>query len=169
VTSWTEAPIPWPRCNQVGIQGGSGLLVTDDLIRAIKTESAEALKHWFGVGTKAVWNWRKRFIPGEGKFRTKGSRKAHQKASEEGAAGIKAKEWTDAELDARAERSRRLGLRPTGRWAGREWTPEQLALLGTMPDADLAAQLGKTEAAVRGRRAALKIGTFHDRRKREPG
>ncbi|HEX4612624.1 MAG TPA: hypothetical protein VH092_30800 [Urbifossiella sp.] len=166
VTAWTDAPLPWPRCRQLGIQGGSGLLITVDLIRAVQTESAAALKHWFGVSTKAAWNWRKRFVPGEGKFRTAGSRDAHQRASEAGAAGIKAKVWTDEELDARGELSKRLGLKPTGRWAGQEWTLEQMLLLGTMPDADLAARIGKTEGAVRSRRAALTIPTFNDRRRK---
>lgn len=117
VTSWNEAPIRWPRCNKLGVKGGSGLLVTEELVRAIKTESAMALMHWFGVGEKAVWNWRKRFVPGKGNWRTPGSRAELQKISEAGAAAIKTKEWTDEELQARSELSKRLGLRPT-RWGG---------------------------------------------------
>ena len=60
ITSWTNARIPWPRCRAIGVRGGSGLLVCDELVRCIRSESAEAIKHWFGVSTNAVWNWRRR-------------------------------------------------------------------------------------------------------------
>ena len=69
------------------------------------------------------------------------------------------KEWTDEELDERAERSKRLGLRPTGRWAGtgHEWTAKEVKLLGTLPDAEVVANTGRTYHAVRRKRAKLGI------------
>jgi hypothetical protein len=85
------------------------------LVRAIRTESAAALMYWFGVGEKAVWRWRQAFLDGKGKFRTPGSKAAHREASQAGAEGIKAKVWTEEELDACSDRSKRLGLRPN-RW-----------------------------------------------------
>src|SRR5262245_7219082 len=43
VTSWTSAPISWPRCCRPGTHGGgSGLLVTEELARAVRTEPAIA-------------------------------------------------------------------------------------------------------------------------------
>src|SRR5262245_52859075 len=57
ISSWTDARISWPRCQVLGQQGGSGLLVDDELLRAIKSESVVAIKHWWGVGNKAIWNW----------------------------------------------------------------------------------------------------------------
>ena len=60
----------------------------------------------------------------------------------------------------RRQTARQLGLRPTGRWKGREWTAEQLRLLGTMPDAELAEQIGRTPIAVRIRRERLGIAKF---------
>src|SRR5262245_27377772 len=43
ITSWTSAPIPWPRCCRPGTHGGgSGLLVTEELGRAVRTEPAIA-------------------------------------------------------------------------------------------------------------------------------
>src|SRR5262245_28524800 len=59
VTSWTDAPISWPRCHAVGThRGGSGLLVTEELVRAIRTESAAAIAYHFGVCANTIWRWR---------------------------------------------------------------------------------------------------------------
>ena len=56
--------------------------------------------------------------------------------------------------------ARRLGLRPSGRWAGREWTPAQLALLGTDHDDAIARRLGRTRAAVSSQRRLRKVPAF---------
>jgi hypothetical protein len=61
ITGWSDAPISWPRCQRVGVRGGSGLLVTEELVRAIRTESSAAIQYWWGVGAENVWRWRKAF------------------------------------------------------------------------------------------------------------
>jgi hypothetical protein len=167
VTAIHDAPIPWPRCRRPGSGGGSGLWVNDDLARAIKTESAVALKHWLGVGTRAVWNWRRAF--GVKQWGTEGSRRLHRRTCAKGAAGIKAKDWTDEESDAISARAVRLGLaRHLGdRWPGKHWTAKHLALLGKLPDDVVARRTGRTEGAVRVRRNKLRIPTARDRRRRE--
>ena len=48
VSSLTDAPIPWPRCQPLHCRGGWGLLVTEELVRAIRTEWADTLKRWWG-------------------------------------------------------------------------------------------------------------------------
>ena len=76
ITSWTSAPIPWLRCCRPGTHGGgSGLLVTEELVRAIRTESAAALKHWWGVSDHTAWCWRRTF--GVGRCETEGSKLLH--------------------------------------------------------------------------------------------
>src|SRR5262245_55442897 len=58
VTSWTAAPIPWPRGQPEG-RGGVGLVLTGELVRAVRLESAAAVCWWWGVSAGVVWRWRK--------------------------------------------------------------------------------------------------------------
>jgi hypothetical protein len=149
VSSFSDAPISWPRGQPLKQRGGVGLVVNATLERAIRTESAEALCHWFVV-SDGVWMWRKAF--GIEQFGTLGSEALHAEVRAKGAAGIKAKEWTDEELDARSELSRRLGLKPTERWDNGGWTDEESALLGTDDDDVIGAKIGRSAEAVRGQR-----------------
>src|SRR5262249_42500207 len=59
VTIFTDAPIPWPRCQPVGQRGGSGLLLDEELARAVRCESAAAIMHHWGVTSGVVWRWRR--------------------------------------------------------------------------------------------------------------
>jgi hypothetical protein len=147
VTAFSAAPIQWPRVRAVEHRGGSGLWVNETLVKAIRTESAAALQHHFGVTGGVVWRWRKAFGVG-GHATTKGSRRAIRTAAQAGAASVKAKVWTLAELRAKSVTSNKLGLRPTGRWKGREWTPEEVALLGTDHDEAIARRIGRSRSAV---------------------
>jgi hypothetical protein len=166
VTGWQDGPIPWPRCAAIGQRGGSGLWVNAGLLRAIRTESAAALKYWFGVGTKAVWNWRRAFLPGVGHLKTPGSRAAHRAASLAGAEGIRAKVWTEDERRARSETAKEQERKPPARWP--DWTARQLALLGTDHDERIAAKVGRAVVTVRRTRWELRIPAFRDRRGRRP-
>ncbi|HJZ57292.1 MAG TPA: hypothetical protein VKE74_20145 [Gemmataceae bacterium] len=158
VTGWQDAPIPWPRVRARECRGGSGLWVNADLLRAIRTERTDALKHWFGVSTKTVWSWRKAF--GVGRLGTPGSKAAHAEVCRKGAEGIKAKVCSDEELDAKAALSKKLGLKPTGRWKVGGWKRKELALLGTDHDEVIAKRIGRSESAVTSKRVLLKIPAF---------
>lgn len=140
ITSWSNAPISWPRVQPIGKRGGSGLWVNDELKRAICTESADALIHWFGVSANTVWAWRMAFGVDGRVNTTKGSKRAIRAAAKEGAAATKAKEWTPKERKAKSRIAKRLGLKPSGRWKGEEWTAEQLALLGNRERGEHAGQ-----------------------------
>jgi hypothetical protein len=50
---------------------------------------------------------------------------------------------------------------------GPDWIEGELALLGTAPDAEVAAKVGRTEGAVTLKRCLLGIPTCLDRRKRD--
>ena len=172
VTGWTDARISWPRCRALHQRGGAGLLITDELRRAILSESAAALKHWYGVSTKAVWNWRRAF--GVAALGTPGSQALREELNAELAANLRGRSLSRAARDRRRRTARELNLGQhldtarTRRWLGKNWTAEKKALLGTLPDADLAKRFGRSETAVRVRRTKLGILTAHDRRMSKP-
>jgi hypothetical protein len=148
------------------VQGGSGLLVGNRLVRAIQTESAAALVYWFGVSAKVVWKWRKRFGVC-GKFATLGSKAAQLVASAAGARVTRGKQLSDEVCDARAERARQSGRRPPYQWAhAGGWTAAELVLLGTAPDWVVARRVGRTVGAVTVKRVRRKVAAFGRRQAR---
>jgi hypothetical protein len=46
ITGWCDARISWPRCQLPGTRGGSGLLVDEELARAVRCESSMAIRYW---------------------------------------------------------------------------------------------------------------------------
>jgi hypothetical protein len=54
----SAAPIPWPLCKPIG-RGHPGLLVEEELARAVRFESALALRYWWGASPSVVYKWRK--------------------------------------------------------------------------------------------------------------
>ena len=125
--------------------------MNETLQRAIETESAAALMHWFGVSSKVAWRWRAAFGVA-GTATTPGSRAAHQAGCEAGAAVNKAKEWTREEIARRAAASK--GRKPI-RWTPQSggWTPAEVKLLrGKLSNAEIATKTGRSEHAVRAKR-----------------
>jgi hypothetical protein len=61
---------------------------------------------------------------------------------------------------------RERGCAPPVRWTEDDWTPEEIALLGTLPDEELARQLGRSLNSVSLKRRRLKIANPRDRRRR---
>src|SRR5262245_50093421 len=108
VYDWSLAPVPWPLCYQVGMRGsGKGVLVEDELARAIRHESAMAVRYWWGVCQKTVCNWRAAL--GICRTEAEGSRRLIQQTARDG-------------LNAR---------RNPAAWEIRLWTAAERALLGT--------------------------------------
>jgi hypothetical protein len=156
VTSWTDARIPWPRCKRLQGKGRPALLVDEELARAIRSESAAALRHWWGVGVKLVWRWRQAL---GGRTDNPGSARLIRAASAKGADEMRRKGWPAQAREEPRERAvagdHAARLQPG--YHGPPWTQEQLALLGREADELIAARIGKSRDAVRAQRVRRKI------------
>ena len=74
VYGWSAARIAWPLCYHVGTRAfGKGLLVDEELARAVRLESAVAVAHWWGVSRATVRKWRK--VVGAGRKNNPGSQR----------------------------------------------------------------------------------------------
>jgi hypothetical protein len=158
ITSWTDATIPWPRCRPVGGPGGgSGLLVDEELARAVRHESAAAVMHWWGASHTAAGNWRRAL--GVGRTDNEGTARLTHAAAEKGAEAAKARERTDEERERRRQAAvgNNQGQYFRHGYHGPRWTKRQLALLGKAPDEEVARRIGRTAEAVRQRRELLGI------------
>jgi hypothetical protein len=164
ITGTSGGRIPWPRCRRIGARGGSGLLLAGDLVEAVRRESAAAVCFWWGVSEGVVWRWRREL--GVGRMDSEGSARLFRASAAKGAA-VMFREWSDEEREQRRRaclrRNQQRFLQPG--YHGPRWTAEDLALLGTLPDAEVAEQIGRTETAVRVMRTRLKIATAEDRRR----
>ena len=54
----SDAPIPWPWCTERAGGSGRSLILCDDLVRAVRTETTLAIAHHWGVGRRVVTRWR---------------------------------------------------------------------------------------------------------------
>jgi hypothetical protein len=163
IIGWTDARIPWPLCRALSARGGGhGLLVDDELARAVRQESAAAIRYWWGVGVHTVWSWRKAF--GVGRMDSPGSRRLILPACELGTEQVRGVRLAPEQVEQRrqvalANNLSQYLLQATAERDDR-WTEEQLALLGTMPDEEVAAQIGRTACAVGVKRRLLGIGKY---------
>jgi hypothetical protein len=168
ITGWSEAPIPWPRCRALdGPGGGSGILLDEELARAVRCKSAAAVANWWRVTPGVVWRWRKAL--GVTCKSNEGSRRLlHAAAQAEGAA-VREREYTEEERAACSCRATEQDLIRFARagYVPRLWTPEQLRLLGKEPDDVVAGKTGRSAEAVRSQRTRLGIPSARDRRRKQ--
>lgn len=156
ITSWSVARISWPRCRAIEHRGpGSGLLVCEELARAVRTESAAAVMYWWGVSVSTVWLWRQAL--GVSMWGTEGSKRLLRRTIAASVAVTKGKKVPRARVRRAVATRRAKGNYPMNRWLKDGWKKDQLALLGTMPDEVLAKKIGRTSNAVRVKRTRLGI------------
>jgi len=168
VTTWTDARISWPRCRSPEHpKGGSGLLVCEELARAIRNESETAIAYWWGVNPCTVVRWRKAL--GVARTDPAGSRRLIQAAAQAGADGIKKKVFTEEEIEVSRQNALKnnLGQNLWHGYHGPLWTEEQLALLGTLSDRKVAKKIGRSVNGVRIMRQRLGIPNAFDGRRRD--
>ena len=135
-------------------------------VRTVRTESAAALKHWFGVAACTVQSWR-RALGVEGRAGTEGSRRLIKAASEKGAAVIRGRPLTPEQIEQRRRSAIENDLARflTKGYHGPWWTRKELALLGKLPDDEVARRVGRTLNAVRVMRYRRGIPSACDRRR----
>jgi hypothetical protein len=125
IYDWSLAPIPWPLCYIPGKRsGGKGLLVEEELARAIRHESSLAIQQWWGVSRGTVRRWRGAL--GIGRMDAEGSRRLIHQAALGGLNARHPQRWPEVRL----------------------WTAEELALVGKLPDAQVAYWTGRSLDAV---------------------
>ena len=141
------------------------MLVDEELARAIRHESAAAIRHWWGVGVGVVWRWRKAL--GVGRMDNEGSARLIQAVAERGATAAAAREWTEEERARLRQVNARLGLAKTLVLGSPElrWAAWEVALLGTVPDREVARRTGRSVDGVRRKRMKLGIAKPHDGRR----
>ena len=162
ITSISAGRIPWPRCQLPGRGGGSGLLLDDELARAVRHESVAAIRHWWGVTAGVVWRWR--LALGVGRADTEGSkrliaaarketgRKNTGRVQREEEAAKRRRKLTPREVELNRQRAIALDLAKHLEKARRvrAWKRWELRLLmGKWTDAVVAAKTGRTANAVR--------------------
>jgi hypothetical protein len=105
----TDARISWPRCRALGTHGGgSGILVDDELARAVRRESAAAVGYWWEVGGRTVAWWRRALCVTV--TNNEASNRLIRSAAKLGVAAARERGLTEEEEDARSERAKRLNL-----------------------------------------------------------
>jgi hypothetical protein len=135
VSGWTDARIPWPRCYLAdGRARAHGLLVDEELARAVRHESAAAVAYWWGVSRSTVQHWRNAL--GVGRLDAEGSRRLIHRAAQ----------IASSARDLPASTALRRNM---------PWTPEEIELLGVLPDEEVAARTRRTVHAVRWKRRGL--------------
>jgi hypothetical protein len=153
ITGWSDAPIPWPRCRTLDSPGGgSGLLVDKVLAWAVRHESAAAITFGWGASSTAVGHWRRAL--GVTRTGNNGTARLTRAASEKGADVLRGQQLPPAFADRqrRTAVEKNLGQHLAPGYHGPRWTPQGIALLGTLPDEEVAQWTGRTLEAVRPKR-----------------
>lgn len=172
IGGYSDAPIPWPR-----IWHRRSLVICGDLLRALRTESVLAVSYYWGLSKAIVSQYRQQF--GVPRMNPGTHRLIHEfvipasctpEALAKQSAAREGRPSTESVRD--RERLRRIQRRPKSEnWRRkmserlrrrfdiigpfRHWTEEELAMIGTMPDREVARRIGRSLSAVRAKKFTL--------------
>lgn len=159
VTHWSDAPIPWPVGRQMESRGRSCIIVDEELVRAVRQESAAAVAYWWGVSGPTVAKWRKAFDVNR---KNNAGTQVLVRAATHKARGTRSPVPTEETRQKQREHSIRRRfweLRPKAT-RGKTWTPDQQSVLGTMTDKEAAALTGHPLRSVGHMRRKLQIPPY---------
>jgi hypothetical protein len=165
ITSWSAGRIPWPRCRPADNYhgGGAGLLLDEELARAVRHESEAAVCYWWGVDGGVVWRWRKAL--GVTRTSCEGSRRLIRAAARAGGEACRGRP--------RRRRRRERGDPPLPRPAAglptEPWSAEEDDLVRTLRPKEAAARTGRSLSAVYSRRLELGLPDGRATNGRRPG
>src|SRR5262245_662267 len=57
IVGLSNGRIPWPKCRSG--KRSRAIILYGALADAVRMESAQAVRYWWGVGADTVWKWRK--------------------------------------------------------------------------------------------------------------
>lgn len=154
VGRFSDGEIPWPQQH-----GKRSLVLCGDLVKAVQVESELAICHWWGVSKQVVARWRRAL--GVDKY-THGTRRLHaansgRTESLERLARNRHKVVDPLNIARRARRRKRKGVFIATK---RTWSDSENALLGTIPDYEIARRVGCSTATVGVQRRLLGITPF---------
>ncbi|WP_152550536.1 hypothetical protein [Deinococcus sp. RL] len=159
VGGYHDGPIAWP---YVMRPGAHSLILTETLARMVRQEAARDVAEALGVSGGTVWRWRRELGVGRrdnpGTLRRLRGLPDRNIPPEAAQRGRRAAQTPQA-----AGKRRRARRRARGEGVGGvavRWTPEMDAALGTLPDRDVAEQLGLSALTVSSRRARLGIPSY---------
>jgi hypothetical protein len=165
VTSWKQGRIPWPRCRPIDAERwrSSSVLVNDEVLRAIQTESSLPIHYWWGVSPTIIGKWKAAF--GVHRTNNPGTVAGNRRAVKASTAVTRGRKLSRKQVGERRRRAIQLNLikyahsnaRPGG---SRPWTLKEIRALGKTPDEEVAAKIGRTKCAVRGKRCLLAIPKY---------
>lgn len=163
VKRWSDALIPWPIGRAPVRSAGMGIIIEEELARAIQCESALAIRYWWGIQSQTtLGKWRRALEVT--RTNNEGSQLLIHAATAKALEIAREVGLSDEERQRRSDlvSEMRLWERSPEVTYGVPWTAEAGALLGTIPDAEAARRTGHTLNAVRIRRRNLGIPCLQD-------
>jgi hypothetical protein len=172
VGGYSDSPVPWPR-----IWRRRSLVICGDLLRALKTESVYAVSYHWGLSRAIVSYYRQRLgiarlNPGSHRLFRKvidaartPEALAKQSAAREGKPSrmsrrdrerLRQIQRRPKPLSIRRRMSERLRRHFDLLGPYRKWTRSELAMIGTMPDREVARRIERTLSAVRGKKFGMR-------------